>query len=330
MEETDSSTESVHDLVVDEEANGVRLDQWLHARFPDLSRSALKRLINDGRVRIDDATPKPSTSLRTGSKVVVRIPPPPPPMPIPENVSLDILHEDDALLVVSKPAGMVVHPSPGTSARGTLVNALLGWTEDLSSEGGEFRPGIVHRLDRETSGVLLVARTDRSHRKLAEQFKERTVHKEYVAFVHGVPTEPEGIIDQPLGRSPTQRQRMAIRHDDQGKPATTSWKVEHDLGSHSWLRMFPKTGRTHQIRVHLKSIQLPIVCDATYGREKKITASELHGKTVKQGELPLLERHALHAHRIRFQHPETGAWTEFEAPLHADMQAVWDATVTTQ
>lgn len=327
MEETDSAaTESVHDLVVDEEATGVRLDQWLHARFPELSRSALKRLIHDGRVTLDDATCKPSTNLRAGNRVLVRIPPPPPPLPIPENVDLDILHEDEGMLVVAKPAGMVVHPSPGTAAGGTLVNALMGWTDGLSTEGGDYRPGIVHRLDRETSGILLVARTDAVHRTLAAQFKERTVHKEYVACVHGVPAESEGIVDQPLGRSPTQRQRMAIRHDDGGKPSVTSWKIEHTTQNFTWLRCFPKTGRTHQIRVHLKSIQLPIICDGTYGREKKISESELLLRTPKKGENPILTRHALHAHRIRFQHPLTDEWVEFEAPLLPDMQRVWDIT----
>lgn len=254
----------------------------------------------------------------------MRIPPPLSPHPVPEELPLDILFEDDCILVLSKSSDMVVHPSPGTRGEGTLVNALLGQTDALSTEGGEYRPGIVHRLDRETSGLLVVARTDQAHRHLSAQFKARTVAKEYVALAHGVPKEQEGHIDLPLGRSPTQRKKMTVRHDDQGKESQTGWQVEKTLGDFTWFRLFPRTGRTHQIRVHLKNIGHPIVCDALYGREKKITISELQGRTPKAGESPILEHHALHAHRLRIAHPRDESPLEFQADLPPELQALWD------
>lgn len=311
-------------LTVGSSDEGSRLDAWLHAQLPDQSRSQLKRWIQEGRVTVDGGSLKPSAPLRDGAEVVIRIPPPPPILPIAEKIPLEVLYEDDSLLVINKPADMVVHPSPGTDNSGTVVNALLGMPGELSNEGGEFRPGIVHRLDRETTGLLLVARTNFAHRKLAEQFKERTVKKQYVAFAHGHPRELEGELDLPIGRSPTQRKKMTIRHDEGGKPSQTRWQVERTLGAFTWFRLFPRTGRTHQIRVHLKYLGHPIVCDALYGREKQIYTSELLGKVRKSGEEPLLRHHALHAHRIRFQHPNDDRWLDFEAPLPPALAHIWD------
>ncbi len=324
MGEADPPRETVHSLTVDASGSGRRVDAWLARQFPELSRSVLKSYIQKGRVSVDGETPKPSTTLQAGQQLEVRIPPPPPPFPVPEGLPLDIIYEDEALLVINKTSEMVVHPHPGSGESGTLVNALLNYTDILSSEAGEYRPGIVHRLDRETSGLLLVARTDAAHRHLAAQFKARTLQKEYYALVHGIPRESEGEIDLPLGRSPTHRKKMTIRHDEQGKSSKTRWCRERQLGNFCWLHLFPATGRTHQIRVHLKAIGHPILCDALYGREKKITRSELVGRKPKAGEAPLLERHALHAARLRFQHPLDDRRVELVAPFPPDLAQLWE------
>ncbi|MGE3962994.1 MAG: RluA family pseudouridine synthase [Planctomycetota bacterium] len=316
--------ETFHSLTVGADAAGERVDHWLHLQFTDLSRSALKRYIEEGRVLVNGAPPKPSTTLRAGSEVSVRIPAPPPLRPIAQEIPLAVIFEDDAILVINKGPDMVVHPSPGRSPQGTLVNALLGRPGQLSSEGGDYRPGIVHRLDRETSGLIVVARTDAAHRNLAAQFKARAVAKEYLAFAHEVPNSAEGLVDLPVGRSPTQRKKMTVRHDEQGKESQTRWRVERTLARFTWFRLFPRTGRTHQIRVHLKSLGHPIVCDALYGREKKITLSEIHGRTPKAGEEAVLDHHALHAARLSFAHPVHGQPLTFEAPLPRELQRLWD------
>lgn len=304
---------------------GVRLDRFLQVRFPDLSRSVLQRYIADGRVSVTGKPAKPSLALRAGQSITIRIPPPPPPLPVPQDLPLEVLHEDDVFLVINKSPDMVVHPSPGVTEGGTVVNALLHHTDELSGEGGDFRPGIVHRLDRETSGLLIVARTDDAHRKIAAQFKAREVHKEYLALSHGHPKDPAGRVDLPLGRSLTQRKKMAVRVDSEGKPSVTEWRAVRRIGLFTWFHCFPETGRTHQIRLHLKAIGHPIVCDALYGREKTLTWSEVEGRRPKSGEEPILTRHALHARRIEFRHPITEALVAFEAPLPADLAALWDA-----
>lgn len=318
------SDETVHELIVEPGDAGKRLDAWLHERFPEHSRSRLSRLVQEGRVRVGGQLAKPSSPVRRGASVEVCIPAPPPPLPVPEDIPLTIVHEDEHLLVLVKPAGLVVHPAPGTAEGGTLVNALLGHTDRLSEEAGHYRPGIVHRLDRETSGLIAVARSDEVHRALSDQFRARTVHKEYLALAHGIPRAPEGEVDAPIARSLHHRKRMAIRHDEAGKAARTRWRVEGTIRGFAWFRCFPETGRTHQIRVHLKSIGHPIACDALYGREKSLRRSELLGERPQAGEPPILERHALHAHRLAFRHPASGDELHFEAPLPADLAAIWE------
>lgn len=308
------------------DAAGVRLDVFLHERFPEVSRSALKRWVEEGRVTIDGRNPKPSRMLRAGESVTMTVPPPPPPMPIPQDIPFEIIHEDASLLIIHKPAGLVVHPGAGNESGGTLVNALLSRTERLSREAGDFRPGIVHRLDRETSGVMVIARDDDAHRRIAAQFKARMVRKEYLALAHDAPATPEGRIDAPLGRSPIDRRRHIVRHDSDGKPALTSWRAVGTIGPFAWFRCFPHTGRTHQIRVHLKSIGHPIACDHLYGREKKLTLTEAHGRKVRGAEEPVLVRHALHAFRLAFRHPVDGRPVSFEAPLPPDLRVLREAS----
>jgi len=315
-----------HALTVEPEEAGERLDLFLHRRLPELSRSALKRLIEDGLVRIDGRAPKASRMLRAGELVELRVPPPPPPLPVPQEIPFDLLHEDASFLVIGKPAGLVVHPGAGNVTGGTLVNALLARTDRLSREAGDFRPGIVHRLDRETSGLMVIARDDDTHRRIAAQFKARMVRKEYLALAHGIPAAPEGRVAEPIGRSLTDRKRMAVRHDSGGKPAITAWRAVGTLGELTWFRCFPHTGRTHQIRVHLKSIGHPILCDFVYGRERTITLSQARGHRPQGKEAPVLARHALHALRLAFRHPEDGRPLAFEAPLPADLATLWAAS----
>ena len=282
----------------------------------------MQRFIQEGRVTVDGVAPKPSTTLRAGQRVRFVEPPPPPPMPLPQDIPLKILHEDDAILVIDKPADLVVHSSPGVIEGGSMVNALLMHTDQLSTEGGLYRPGIVHRLDRHTSGVIVVARTDAAHRSLAAQFKERTVQKVYEACVHGCPEEETGVIDLPIGRSLSDPKKMAIRHDDGGRASLTRYTVQVSGERFSWMTLYPATGRTHQLRVHLRSLGHSIVCDAVYGHEKKITRSALLGQNQKSGESPILYRQALHARRLVLQHPDDERWLEFESPLPADLTAV--------
>ncbi len=311
-------------LTVEHAEAGHRLDVFLHERLPELSRSVLKRLVEQGHVRIAGRAAKPSRPLRAGETVEISIPPPPPPLPIPESFPLDVIHEDAAFLVIHKPAGLVVHPGAGNLHGGTLVNSLLAHTDQLSREAGDYRPGIVHRLDRETSGLMVIARHDDAHRRLAAQFKARMVRKEYLALAHGEPVSLEGRIEEPIGRSLVNRKRMAVRPDSGGKAALTLWRTIGSLGRFTWFRCFPHTGRTHQIRVHLKTIGHPIACDFHYGRERSLTLSEAQGRKPQGKEEPVLSRHALHAFRLEFRHPDDGQLLQFEAPLPDDLSALWE------
>ena len=231
---------TVQDPPVDAEGNDLsRVDRWLHQHFPRLSRSLLQKYIQDGRVHVDGAIVKPSFALKLGHRVKFCVPPPRRKLPIPQDIPLEVIHEDDDLIVIAKPAGLVVHGSPGVAEAGSLVNALLNHTDQLSQEAGTYRPGIVHRLDRETSGVIIVARNDTAHRHVGDQFRARTVAKEYVAFSHGVPKESEGEVDLPLGRSPATPRKRTVRYDSEGKEARTRWRAEASRGGFTRFRLFP-------------------------------------------------------------------------------------------
>jgi 23S rRNA pseudouridine1911/1915/1917 synthase len=240
--------------------------------------------------------------------VEVTIPEPEPAQPQPEALPLRVVHEDSRLLVLDKPSGIAVHPGAGRSG-GTLVNALLHHVKDLSGVGGVLRPGIVHRLDRGTSGLIVVAKDDDAHRLLAQQFAARSVEKEYLALVLGVPARREGEIDVPIGRHPVERRRMAVRTG--GRPARSSYVVEEAFDGAALLRVRIHTGRTHQVRVHLASIGHPVAGDATYGGSRRAA-----------GALALLERPALHAARLAFDHPSDGQRIRLESPLPADIAQV--------
>ena len=305
---------------------GERLDSWLAKKHPDHSRSVLRRCVEKGRVTIDgQPVKKASRKLNANEKVCFTPPPPPQVTPLPENVALEVLHQDEHILVISKEAGMIVHPSPGAPPEGTLVNALLGHSNGIAQVGEEDRPGIVHRLDRETSGVMVIARTNAAHRELSRQFHDREVSKEYLALCHGEPTETSGEIDLPLARSFTDTKKWTVRHDQDARQAFTAWKLSKtfpELRSPiSWIHCFPRTGRTHQIRVHLRAIGHPILCDFLYGREKRLDLSQLG----RQQPEAILERHALHAWKLHLRHPIEGKSMQFEAPLPPDLSPWWDA-----
>lgn len=308
--------ESEHDLVADAEASRVRLDVWLARRLPSLSRARLQGLIAAGHVLVDGAASRASVRLRPGQAVAVHLPPPAPALPEPEDIPLDVVHEDEHLLVVDKPAGLVVHPGAGTPS-GTLVNALLGRVRDLSGIGGVLRPGIVHRLDRGTSGLLVVAKDDTTHRALVRRFSSRRVEKEYLAIVHGVPRTPRGEISTPIGRHPVQRMKMAAGAP-RGRAALTTWSREEVFDGASLLRLRIHTGRTHQIRVHLASIGHPVAGDDTYGGARPPSSRHAEARAA----LRSLDRPALHAARLAFTHPATGETVTFTSPLPPDLEDV--------
>lgn len=290
-----------------------RLDSLLAEELDGVSRAQAKRLIEDGSVLVDGVTARPSRVLRGGETVEAAIPPPVTATPRPEPIPLKIVHEDTSLVVVDKPAGMVVHPGAG-HGEGTLVNALLAHVRDLSGVGGVLRPGIVHRLDRGTSGLIVVAKHDRAHHHLAAQFAEREVEKTYLALVHGHP--PDRLeIDKPIGRDPKHRKKISSRSAHPRTARTLARCLERFPGS-ALLSVRIETGRTHQIRVHLSEAGYPLVGDRDYGAPKRGAAP---------APLTRFGRPALHAAELGFRHPETDEWMRFESPLPEDLAALLEA-----
>lgn len=315
-------------LTVPPEAAGQRLDVFLVGHFSELSRAAVQRAIEAGHVTVAGAACKPSQRLREGELVVVRQFDVPREGPAPQAIPLDILYEDDAIVVVNKPSGMIVHPAKG-HWEGTLASALAHHFDVLSSRGGPTRPGIVHRLDRDTSGVIVVAKSDQAHDALAAQFKSRQVEKEYLAIVVGTPDRDQDVIDKPIADHPTQREKKAIRSGHAtSREATTFYEVIERFTGFALVRARPKTGRTHQIRLHLAHIGCPVLCDRLYGGRAQITELELIPRDSMGQDMPaagdrgtpILTRQALHAHRLAISHPTTGQPMRFEAPLAADVE----------
>ena len=305
-------------LTVDEEAEGLRLDRYLAATGRGWSRSQVARWIAQGHVARNGAPTKPSALLQAGDVVTVAPPPPVPSELIPEAIPLDVLYEDAHMIVVNKPAGLVVHPAAGNPA-GTLVNALLAHCTDLSGVGGVERPGIVHRLDKDTSGVLVAAKSDAAHRALSLAFRWRTTDKRYLAVAYGIPPSGEGVVDAAIARHPTERKRMAVVAS--GRPARTLYWVREPLAGCALLECRPVTGRTHQIRVHLAHAGHAIVGDPVYaGRQWRTLADPEAAAACRS-----FPRQALHAWRLTITHPATGEPMTFEAPPPADLEALLDA-----
>jgi 23S rRNA pseudouridine1911/1915/1917 synthase len=308
-------------LEADPEECPARLDVYLADALPDFSRTRLQRLIRSGEVAVAGTPAKQSLVLVGGETIVLRVPPPAEALPAAEDIPLDVLHEDADLLVINKPAGTVVHPGAGVSS-GTLVNALLHHCGSLSTVGGVSRPGIVHRLDRLTSGCIAVAKTDAAHRALSAQLADHSMGRTYLAWVVGEMPETEGRIEAAIGRSPRQRTRMAVMPRT-GRDAATRWRVVGRGPGLSRLECVLETGRTHQIRVHLAHVHHPVVGDPEYGlspREEKMRIPAGNPSIIQA--LSRCERQMLHAWRLRLVHPRTGATMEFEAPLPDDFAAL--------
>ena len=289
-------------LVVDAGAAGERVDRWLAARVPGLSRARLQALIGAGHVRIEGTARKPSHRVVTGERIEVEIPPLPPEELEPEAIALSVVHEDEHVLVLDKPAGLVVHPGAG-HPRGTLAAAVLAHAPGTAGVGGPRRPGVVHRLDKDTSGLLVVAKTPLAYASLTAQLAARTVRRVYVAVVHGRLTRAEAVLDKPIGRDPRDRTRMAVLPPGRGRRAVTNVRVLERFAEFTFLEARLQTGRTHQIRVHLADLGHPIAGDGTYGGRRR-------------RELPVpLEGLALHATALAFVHPATEQRVEFASPL---------------
>jgi 23S rRNA pseudouridine1911/1915/1917 synthase len=288
------------------ESSDERLDKAVSTHAPDLSRALAQRLIKDGAATVNGRPSKSSYRVQAGDEIVVRVPIELPQPVLPENIPLDIVYEDDALLVIDKPAGLVVHPGAGHSS-GTLVNAVLAHCPQIANVGGADRAGIAHRLDKDTSGLILVAKDDATHATLQKQFKRRQVAKTYLALVEGLVQPREGVIEAPIGRDKRQRKKMAVVRS--GREAQTTYRVVEYFADHTLLEVRPHTGRTHQVRVHLAWLGHPVVGDAIYGHRRQRL---------------LRSRHFLHAARLRFTHPATGEEVEFEAPLPPKLANVLD------
>ena len=311
---------ATHRVVVDEDQDGVRLDSFLTSVLPGQSRSQIQRLIKDGQVTGPIKDVRPSIAVRAGQEYAIDIPAPAPAEPQAEALPLRIVFEDPDVVVLDKPAGMVVHPAAG-HASGTLVNALLHHVKDLSGIGGELRPGIVHRLDRGTSGLMVVAKNDRAHQELSRQFQDREVDKEYAALVWGV-VHAGRRIDEPIGRDDKNRQKMSTRARRARTAVTRVTWARHFKGV-SLLKLAIATGRTHQIRVHLSAIGHPIVGDATYGGVHRRVPYDLRP-------VMRLERPFLHAMRLSFTHPADGRRVDFDSPLPPDLESVVDEIAALQ
>jgi len=294
----------------------VRLDAFLTTRPLSLSRARIQALIKQGHITVNDRACKPSHALKTGDRICVSLPDPVPCALIPQRIDFAILYEDEALLVLNKPAGLVVHPAPG-HASGTLVHGLLDHCNDLSGIGGCLRPGIVHRLDKDTSGLMVVAKDDKTHESLSQQFKSGGVKKHYVALIDGRIGGEKGKIDLPIARHPRRRKQMSVVPG--GKQALTLWRVLESFGDDfSLLLLILKTGRTHQIRVHLAHMGHPVLGDPVYGRGMR---GMKHHRLCKKGLLGDIDRQLLHAKTLGFRHPRRDLYMEFHAPMPEDMEA---------
>ena len=292
-----------HEIRVD--GGDSRLDNYLVQQGLGLTRSRLRQLIDNGDVLVNGATVKPAHRVRPSDLVLVSVPPPRPAVAVAQDIALVLVYQDSELVVIDKPAGLAVHPGPGHPDR-TLVNGLLALCPDIQGIGGEIRPGIVHRLDKDTSGLMMAAKTENAHHNLSQQIKDRAVEKNYLALVEGQPSPESGVIDAPIGRDPRRRTRMAVTAG--GRESRTGYRLLEWAGRYSLLELQLHTGRTHQARIHLAWLGHPLLGDAVYGRRS-----------------PLLPRHFLHASRLAFAHPATGEPLAFRSPLPPELEVALEA-----
>jgi len=316
----------IHTYDVGGDAANLRIDKFLALHLADLSRSHLQKIISAGNVRVNGRTVRPSYLLKPQDRIEVCIPAAETTDLVPEKIPLNIIYEDSALIVINKPPGLVVHPGAGVRS-GTLVNALMYHCRDLSGVGGRLRPGIVHRLDKNTSGLLVAAKNDRAHLALQEQFASKTAVRRYKALVWGALPEKEGKIETCVNRSKSDRKKFSV--SPQGKLAITLYRVEKQFGFLSLIDVQLKTGRTHQIRIHLNYLHHPVFGDPDYsGREKQVRGlASGENRSFARKLLKMIDRQALHTYYLGFYHPEGGQWREFSAPLPDDFQQVLDALI---
>ncbi len=299
-----------------------RLDLFLRQRCPELSRSRIQTLVKEGSVCVNGQAVRPAYLVQEGDRVELEVPAPQPLEVAPEHIALDIVYEDGDLLVVNKASGMTVHPAPG-ARDGTLVNALLHHCGDLSGINGVLRPGIVHRLDKDTSGLMVVAKSDVAHRGLAEQLHERQIERRYSALVWGIPKEARGVVDKPLGRNPKNRKKMGIVED--GRAARTHYELSERFDFTSLIQLKLETGRTHQIRVHMQDLGHPVFGDPVYAGRERTEGIRPEMRRRARWMLSLIKRQALHARQLNFVHPLTGEQMAFCADWPEDMQRVIEA-----
>jgi 23S rRNA pseudouridine1911/1915/1917 synthase len=319
------------ELLVRVKAEGMRLDHYLQIYFQDFSRSELQKAIESGHIKVNSKPTKASYKVRNLDKLYVELPEPVNDIIIPEDIPLEVLYEDECLAVVNKPSDMVVHPARGNWT-GTLANAIVyKFKDSLSQENGVFRPGIVHRLDRDTSGAILIAKDNVTHREVSMQFETRKVHKEYVAIAVGALDRDSDYVEARLKHHPQIREQMVPTtdpNDPDAKDACSFYEVLERFKGYTLVKVQPRTGRTHQIRVHLAFVGCPVLADKMYGGRDRCTRAELVPGTPADQDEVLISRQALHAFRLRFKHPKRGIWIEVEAPLAPDIRNVLDVLRT--